>query len=81
MIEAARARVGQRGEAVEPVGRDVAAQLRPSPPRCLLLRAFDVGRLAAHRWPTQRRLEAAATLARLRVERERPTCLVARYHI
>ena len=38
--------------AVQPVGRYVAAQLRPSPPRSLLLRALDVGRFAAHRWPT-----------------------------
>ena len=80
VVEAALAGVGEGGEAIEAVGRDVAAQLGPCPPGCLLLSPLDVRRPATDRRTPQRRLKAAAALARLRVERERPTSLLCAYH-
>ena len=80
MVETALARVSQRREAIQAVGRDVTPQLRPRPPRSFLLRPFNIRRPAADRWTPQRRLEAAAALTRLRVERERPARLLCGYH-
>jgi hypothetical protein len=80
IIEAAPARVRQRREAIQPVRADVTPKLRPRAPRRFLLRALDIRRPAPDRWTPQRRLEAAATLTRLRVEGERPARLLCGYH-
>src|SRR5438128_7451 len=79
-LEAARTGIGQRREAVQPVRSAIAAQLRPCPPSGLLLRAVGVRGTPADRLLPKRRHEAAATLARIWVEVERPIRPMALSH-
>ena len=71
-IVAALAAVGQCAEPVEPVRGPVAADLRPRPPRRLLLRALDVRRPIRRRDHRPPHRQTATALRGFRVERERP---------
>jgi len=76
-IEAALAGIGQRAKPVQPIRRAEAPNHRPCPTRRLLLRALRIDlSITARSPPRQRRHKATTALRRLRIERERPKCLM-----
>src|SRR5581483_5680118 len=73
--------IGQRPEPVQPIGSAVAPHLRPRPPPRLLLRPRRISGTRAPSIRDTRPDKTAATLRRVRIQRERPASLHSHDHL